>query len=183
MDDYNKQAKEFCEKNGVKIEAKFVAYDKHFSEDKEKRDIYEITITRNELRPWTFRFGQSIAMSQIAEKRKDVIRYYEGINHTVVGNLKQNLSRMKKCKQTSQYCYRKYSIDIERLVESGAPTEYDILACITKSDPGLFEDFCSDYGYDDDSIRAKRTYEGVREEWVRCERMFSDVMEELQEIC
>lgn len=37
------------------------------------------------------------------------------------------------------------------------PSTYDLLACITKSDPGTFVDWCADYGYDDDSCAAERT--------------------------
>ena len=28
------------------------------------------------------------------------------------------------------------------------PTEYDVLACLTKYDPGNYEDFCSEFGYE-----------------------------------
>src|SRR6185312_12921531 len=30
---------------------------------------------------------------------------------------------------------------------SKKPTAYDVLACITKYDPGTFSNFCSDFGY------------------------------------
>jgi hypothetical protein len=62
------------------------------------------------------------------------------------------------------------------------PTAYDALTAITKSDPGTFKDFCGDFGYDEDSRRAERTYIAVVEEWKNVERMFGDVLERLQEI-
>ncbi len=46
-----------------------------------------------------------------------------------------------------------------------APTLYDVLACITKYDPGTFKDFCDNYGYSDDSIQALQTYQAVSREY------------------
>ncbi|MFW6311633.1 MAG: hypothetical protein ACOC1K_05295 [Nanoarchaeota archaeon] len=68
------------------------------------------------------------------------------------------------------------------------PTPYDILACLTKYDPGTFEDFCSEYGYeigDEASERqAKRTYKEVKIEYIFCvQKLFTDEeIEELAEI-
>ena len=62
------------------------------------------------------------------------------------------------------------------------PTAYAILACLTKYDPGTFEDFCSDYGYDEDSRKAERIYKAVCNEWLHVERVFGDCMDELREI-
>lgn len=66
--------------------------------------------------------------------------------------------------------------------KSIAPTMYDVLSCLTKSDPGTFEDFCSDFGYDTDSRRAMDTYLSVQKEWSGVKRLFADVLDELQEI-
>lgn len=66
----------------------------------------------------------------------------------------------------------------------GSPVyAYDVLACITKADPGSFEDFCSEYGYDTDSRKAEKTYKAVVQEWKKVERFFSaEELEELWEI-
>jgi len=53
------------------------------------------------------------------------------------------------------------------------PTAYDLLSCLTKSDPGTFEDFCSEYGYETDSRRAERTYRKVKKEWLKVSQFFS----------
>lgn len=64
-----------------------------------------------------------------------------------------------------------------------APSTYDILACLTKFDPGAFTDFCSDFGYDTDSRRAERVYFAVQEEWRRVLAFFStEELAELSEI-
>lgn len=62
------------------------------------------------------------------------------------------------------------------------PSMYSVLTCLTKYDPGTFEDFCMDFGYDSDSISALRTYKAVCKEWKGVENLFSDVLDELQEI-
>lgn len=63
------------------------------------------------------------------------------------------------------------------------PTMYDVLSCLTKYNPGSFDDFCSDFGYDNDSIRAFKTYNRVMDEWLMIARMFShEELELLREI-
>lgn len=130
MKNYEKQAKDFCKKNGVEFKAEFLFYGHYFPDDKEKRDVYEITLKRNG-KVWTFKFGQSISNSN--KNRK-------------------------------------------------APTAYDVLACIQKSEVGTHKDFCSDFGYDEDSRKGFDIYLKVREEYRNCKKLFGDIMEELQEI-
>ena len=64
------------------------------------------------------------------------------------------------------------------------PTEYDVLTCITKSDPGSFEDFCGEFGCDTDSRKAERTYKAVKREWEAVKLVFGDgeCLEALQEM-
>lgn len=63
------------------------------------------------------------------------------------------------------------------------PTAYDVLACLTKSDPGTFEDFCYEMGYDTDSKRAEKTHSAVWAEWTKVNAFFTDdEIEQLQEI-
>ena len=62
------------------------------------------------------------------------------------------------------------------------PTMYDILTCLTKHNPETFEDFCSEYGYNEDSIKALKTYKAVQREFNGVNRLFNDILEELQEI-
>ena len=59
MDEYKKQANDFCEKYGVKIVARYNTYDKHFQDDKEKRAIWDIKIKRNG-KSFSLKFGNSL---------------------------------------------------------------------------------------------------------------------------
>lgn len=61
--------------------------------------------------------------------------------------------------------------------------EYDVLACLTKYDPGTHEDFCADFGYDTDSIRGLKTYLAVQKEYYDLRRIFTpEQLEAMQEI-
>lgn len=63
------------------------------------------------------------------------------------------------------------------------PNSYDVLACLTKYDPGTFENFCGDFGYDIDSRSAEKTYHAVVEEYTNLKILFSDEeLELMQEI-
>ena len=79
---------------------------------------------------------------------------------------------------------RRYTFVFGQSVHSDRkkPTMYDVLSCLTKYNPGTFEDFCADYDYDTYSRRAERIYKAVCREWKAVERLFGDIIEELQEI-
>lgn len=67
--------------------------------------------------------------------------------------------------------------------KAAVPSVYDVLACLQKYDPGTFEDFCSDWGYDEDSRTAERIYFAVQKEYTQLARLFTpEQMEELSEI-
>lgn len=67
--------------------------------------------------------------------------------------------------------------------KAAVPSVYDVLACLQKYDPGTFEDFCSDCGYDEDSRTAERIYFAVQKEYTQLARLFTpEQMEELSEI-
>jgi hypothetical protein len=67
----------------------------------------------------------------------------------------------------------------DKIVE---PSMYSVLACLTKYDPYSFEDFCYNFGYDTDSRKAEKIYHAVVKEWEAVERLFGDILEELEEI-
>jgi hypothetical protein len=64
--DYQKQANDFLKKTGTTYKATFIKNDLYFTDDKEPRDIWRITLKRNGKR-WSFRFGNSINASQTNE--------------------------------------------------------------------------------------------------------------------
>lgn len=63
------------------------------------------------------------------------------------------------------------------------PSPYDVLACLTKHDPYSFNDFCDEYGYNNDSPRHKKIYDAVKKEYVNLKRLFDySELKQLQEI-
>jgi hypothetical protein len=58
------------------------------------------------------------------------------------------------------------------------PSAYSVLACLTKYDVGSFDDFCSEFGYDTDSMSDLKTYKAVAKEYQSLKRLFTD--EELE---
>lgn len=126
--DYQKQAIDFLQATETTFKITFKDHDFYFSEDKDTRDIYYITL-RNSKHKYRFTFGQSVS-------------------------------------NTGTH-----------------PTPYDVLACLQKYDVGSFNDFCNEFGYDQDSRKAYKTYKAVLKEWKNIELLFTpEQLELLQEI-
>lgn len=63
------------------------------------------------------------------------------------------------------------------------PNAYTVIACLAKSHPGTRAEFCSDFGYDIDSISHRDLYYRVLDEWSKVSGFFSaEEIEEMQEI-
>jgi hypothetical protein len=134
LSSYDQQAIDLLNALGVKFTAKFLRHGKHFEDDREKRDIFTLTLSRNGKRI-SFKFGQSI------------------MNSTGTG--------------------------------SNAPTPYDLLASVQKYDPDTFENFCSDFGYNDQPLspKVRKIYTAVVKEWEKVNDFFtSEELEQIQEI-
>ena len=155
-------------KNHLKLEfeCKFLENKFYFADDKKKRDIYEITLKRGN-RKYTFKYGQSINNSQYY---KDIIN---DRTYTLDGGCRTG----------------NYSItDITKYIAEGTglqliagenPKLYNILVCLQKYEVGTFEEFCSEFGYDVDSITAKKTYKAVVKEYDKLCSLFNDYELEL----
>lgn len=171
--DYQKQAQDFMDKVGATMEVKFLKHDKYFSDDKESRDIYEVTLKRGS-RSFTFNFGQSINASG-----KWIASIY------VQNTMKLSTSRLtdemyEKIKKRSHNCG-----DLVKNTAYEIPTAYSVLACLQKSDPGTFEWFCREFGYDSkplmDYPKVRQIYESVLNEYQNVKMLFSD--EEIEMLC
>jgi len=128
MSEYDIKAEKFLKDTNTEFKAEFKKHDFHFEDDKEKRDIYTITLKRGD-RVFIFDFGQSIAKLGVM------------------------------------------------------PSVYDVLACLTSNEVGSFEEFCSSYGYEEDSRKAEKTYNAVLNEWNNVKMLYTDKeIEKLQDI-
>lgn len=152
--EYEIQAENFLNEAGITFKALFLFHGPHWEDDKENRNVWELILTR-EKKTFSVRFGQSIAESFL---------WLAKDGHRLV--------------EPGAWGARKYEPTKRNL-----PTSYDFLACLTKYDPGTFEDFCGEFGYDTDSRKAEKTYFAVQEEWKKVRTFFSaDEIEKLQEI-
>ena len=79
---------------------------------------------------------------------------------------------------------RQMSLRFWQSLAAGAeePEAYDVLACLTKYDPGTFKEFCAEFYGHDERYDSKQVYKAVCREWKAVERVFGDVLEELREI-
>lgn len=79
---------------------------------------------------------------------------------------------------------KSYTFNFGQSIRAGAeePSLYDVLTCLQKWEVGTFQNFCGEFGYDEDSRTAERIYKSVCKEFANVERLFSDIIEELQEI-
>lgn len=171
LNEYDQQAADFLESTGTKFEAVFLGTMPHFQGETEKRDIYQMTLT-NSREFYSFRFGDSI------------INTYR---HALKTN--QNVPDQGQLFQTLMPYARKLSLnDYSRALRKEAkkwekPTAYSALTCLTSYNPGTFADFCDNYGYDEDSRQAFRTFEAVTDEFSGISKIFSsEQLEQLQEI-
>lgn len=177
---YEQQAIDFLQATGTTFEAKFLRNGKHFEDDKESRDIYEITLRRGN-RIYTFNFGQSIVDSgfyytkgkQIFPLDRKFLEkdYFKGKSLGLVGKIKM---------KDWDFSNNGKSDIIHYPVE---PTAYSVLACLQKYEVGTFEEFCSDFGYDTDSRKAEKVYNAVKEEYLNvCKLWNESELSQLQEI-
>lgn len=167
MTDYEKQAKGFLKETGTEFSVKFLKHGKHFEDDKEDRDIYEITLKRGE-REYKFDFGQSINASG------------KFIVYSPDGKKKFNDLKLANKKYGHPILSRG---EYERNKDFAEPTPYEVLAALTKYMPIDFKDFCSNYGYDVDSRKAEKIYHKVVDEVKNVMILFNDKeMDELRVI-
>jgi len=169
--DYDKLAEDFLKKTDTKLDIVFIRNGIHFEGDTDKRDIYNVTLSRNN-RVYDFKFGNSIADSQYYLDKHIRNRKYD------CNGWNENYTKRYNTEDITKYPNR-FCI----LVKGKKPSAYSILACLQKYDVGTLEDFCSNYGYDTDSKKAEKIYRAVLNEYTQLCTLFNEKeMEELAEI-
>lgn len=166
--EYEIQAETFLKENGLTFKAVFAFHGPHWEGDKETRNVWDLTIERFQvdkpIERFTVRFGQSIADSFLYPSENGALTL-------VPYNDRRKDRRANWCEKYKQPTKR------------NIPTTYDLLACITKYDPGTFENFCSEFDYDTDSRKAEKTYFAVQKEWEQVRRFFTQAqLEAIQDI-
>jgi len=175
ISEYENQALTFLKKTKTSLVARYLKHDSYFEGEKETRDIYQIMLKRGEY-VYSFEFGQSLKKS-----------VYYSLDAKFKLNILHNFFVCEddaKRKIEQIYTLNKNRLDIRHdpiniiKHEREAPNNYDILACLTKYDPGTFENFCSDFGYNTDSKKDERIYNSAVDEYMNLKALFTD--EELE---
>ena len=60
------------------------------------------------------------------------------------------------------------------------PTECDFLSCVEKYEYSDFNEFCSEFGYDEDSRKALKTFKAIQKEFNKISSLYSE--EELNKL-
>jgi hypothetical protein len=168
---HEKAAEIAAKELNISLKVEFLKNDYHFDGDKDKRDIYKCTIIKG-LRNYTFNFGQSLQNSG----EYQVVKHLQNkiwVEQTTGGKIHLSKEEFQKLKYIQGI-----EKDILKNPNFKAPTMYDVLTCLQKYDVGTFDDFCSEFGYSEDSRKAEKTYKAVLEEYNAMRLLFSD--EELQ---
>ncbi len=163
INEYEQQAKQFLTRTNTTFKATFFKHGKHFHNDTDERDIYECELKRGD-RVFKFKFGQSINASA-------KYRY---------GSFTSNDFKQLK-KISGQHALLKGQCVINK--DFSEPSPYSVLASLIKHDVGSFKDFCSEFGYNDDSIKATKIYKAVLNEYNNIKMLWTDSeIEQLQEV-
>lgn len=170
MTDYEKQPQDFLTKTNTAFKAEFKEHGLYFDDDKESRDIYNITLTRGE-REYKFTFGQSLANSGFKiflnnSDKESLYKFRYELMTEANGDIKKYERLVKQ--KLKMYSGMKIKNNMQN------PTPYDVLACLTKYDPESFKDFCDCYGYDTDSRKAEKIYKAVCDEWLNVQKLWND---------
>lgn len=169
MSEYTDQAKKFLADCNAEMEIKFVGKEipSNWKGETNPHNKYQFTITTPRGNYSSY-FWDSLHNTEISELLLEqyAVRYH-----------RRNLSH------STSYEKRKWKSELRDLQNHAVPTEYDILACLEKYGYDSFSDFCYEFGYDDDSICAMKTYIACNEEYAGLRRVFTnEQMEQLREI-
>jgi hypothetical protein len=163
--DYEKQAEDFLKATSTTFAAKFLRNGKHFAD--------EITLKRGS-RSYVFNFGQSLNDSGFY--------YTKGVQEIPIDRKLLEVKNLKTVLQKYDPSFHP-SYQSDKIHYPKIPTAYNVLACLQKYDVGTFEDFCSEFGYDEDSKRAEKIYKDVANEYTQlCALFTEEEMSQLQEI-
>lgn len=157
--EYTQQVSNWLTAHGIKFVITRIGSELGFGDEKDPKmmhDTYHAVFTREVPKPARF----------------EVPKFYQSADRSESEIARQ----LCKCNRTMAHA-RKCPAN---RTNAEIPSAYTVLMCVTKSDPGTFAEFCSNYGCDEDSRAAERVYFEVQSEWERARKFFT--LEELGEL-
>lgn len=184
--DYQKQVNDFLTKTSTTVSKEFVEYGYHFDGDKQKRNIRKVMM-KNARGKYEFRYGDSIVNSNrvVAKEypNKMLSLILKNIERKVNAQDKINIFACTDAERDYYFSLSTYTTPKREHFDMKEPDNYSILACLNIFYWDSFDDFCSEYGYDNDSRSAMRIYKEVVKEDRALRKMFTtEELDELQEI-
>ena len=166
--EYTKQAEKFLQAAGATIKIDFQGRAINTAwKEKQLRNLYAVTITTPR-GSYAFDFWDSLYNTELTQMT--VKQYAQKRFRTPY----EDMTYSEKNKARAE---------LERKQKEARPTCYDVIACLTKYDPGTFDDFCAEFGYDEDSRTAERIYIAVQKEFANLKHIFDpEQLEAMQEI-
>lgn len=181
MTNYKKQGEDFLTDTKTTLEVTEAIPQKKplWCKDGESHGIqYSVTL-KNENYSYTFDYWGSIADKEMLEIAIDQEKRGTTPQSAYFFKLKDFLLREGFPIGMSALGHRL----VEKTKEAIKPNAYDILACLDVLYDDNFDDFCSSFGYDTDSITAEKTYRAVQEQDRALRRLFTmEQLEKLSEI-
>lgn len=131
----------------------------------EKHGIKYICTLENTNGKYAFDFWDSIHNAEIIEALDNLQRgeywNYKPEHYQAERILKNNGINIYEARKNKEEIKKRY-----------IPNSYDVLACLNLLSEDNFEDFCSSYGYETDSILALKTFEAVKEQDRNLRKLF-----------
>ena len=167
LTEYDKQAQEFTERTGLIIHKSYCGHYKRFEDAIHISAQWRIGFFREGKTGFWFNYSDSVhnSFSKSEAHRLQRKPLSSGDYRYLV---------VKEILETGATKENRSGLPFTLHYEKNPPTDYDILACLTKYDPGTFEDFCGDFGCDTDSRKAEQTYFAVQKEYQNLRGMFTE---------
>ena len=190
ISEYDQQAIDFLKATGATIQKVYTGHRPYWADEKEFRTTFMVTIMREGKPAMSFPFGQSMVdswkFSKSSQRHSNILKPFNGTMLEGI-DLFEAFSNVietgddKKGGHGAHHNIKGWTVRVQKAEK--APSDYDILAAITKYDPCTFDDFCSEYGYDTDSRKAETTYQAVRKEYTDLSKIFTgEELEQMSEI-
>lgn len=174
MNEYEKQAKDFLLATNTTLEMVKAVPQKAplWTKKGEKHGINYVVTLKNDRATYSFDFWNSIHNAELINAINNLARFSFEED--------QAHYQAERILRSSGYkVFRMNKEQKEKEIAKLAPSEYNILACLSPLYEDTLEDFCQAFGYDEDSILAEKTFQAVKEQDRMLRKLFNDSQLEL----